>query len=179
MTLGTRQLLLAAIVPLLLCTSHILIGQNRVTGRDLGIHEGSAFDYLGSGLLLSTHSISSSPRDFAGVSLRTPVIVDLRSPGSYTLQESSTYYFQFDPSSCNLDIFSPRPDSSHNRRVLVGCLRSQVWSNEELPFWIKATGTAVILGTASGGLDEDVRFSIGFDELDLRLRQWFSAPNGR
>lgn len=141
------------------------IGQEAVTSH-VNFQE---LYYLDSGLLISGHSIEVLNGGKASG------VADLSMPGNYRMHDSQPYYFQFDPASCNVDPFNPSEDSAFAKESLRNCLQVQIWENDNISYWMKATGAAVIIGLATGSGKEDLSISIGFDEVDSLLRQWLSG----
>jgi len=156
------QMVGAQIIGLLFST-HVFAQEPSVSAMGSYHHD---YSYLNVGYLSETEPRSNTDLIAPPFSIANPAQTDLTEPA---------YYFQFDPGSCSLDPFTPRTDSSQARE-LANCLREQLWENENIPTWVKATGAAVLVGAggASGKLDDDLGISIGFDQMDVWLRGWLT-----
>ena len=90
------------------------------------------------------------------------------------LEELDLYQFTYIGNSCYIDPFASIDKSEENKQQLVNCLKGHLWENKRIPFWLRATGATVLIGAAgsAGKLDDDLKLSIDFDEMDNILRNW-------
>ena len=123
--------------------------------------------YLDHGLLHNGHLTGSSQSHFG----TTTSALQYRE--RYNLEEAGPYYFAFE-SHCHIDPFARSEDGSKNRKILAACLKNQLWENENIPLWIRATGATVLIGAAgsAGKVDDDLRFQVSFEQVDDFLREW-------
>lgn len=138
------------------------------------------YSYLNHGIVLSRHAIQeaqdSSPYSFD--------IDNLSDFETYTLEDAAPYYFEFDAASCHVDPFIDTDKNSdepsyESRKAMVTCLRNRLWDNDNIPFWIRATGATVLIGAAgsAGKVDDDLKLKIGFDKINAFLRDRLPIKN--
>jgi len=129
--------------------------------------------YLEHSILVNRHSMETFNSDYRQPDSFSD-ITNLSGLSTFSLEDAGPYYFVFDSNSCHIDPFLSGDKASDNRKLLATCLKSRLWENENIPRWIRATGVIVLVGAAgsAGKIDDDLKFRIGFDQMDSFLRDW-------
>lgn len=135
--------------------------------------------YLEHSILVSRHTAPNNTYSQTEPNHRLVEIVSASGLQTYSLEDADPYYFAFDSARCHIDPFESNEDGHKNRQLLATCLRSQLWENDHIPFWVRATGATVLIGAAgsSGKMDDSIKLNIDFDQVDNLLRNWLDKPS--